>query len=83
MNSGTCRGCGRPIIWIRTAAGRSMPCDPELITYWQTPGGSKKVVTPNGVVISAELEGDQDAATGIGYRNHFATCPVSGEFRRR
>lgn len=78
-----CRGCGRPILWIRTAAGRSMPCDPELVTYWQRAGGREKIVTPNGEVLSAELAGAPDRATGLGYISHFATCPERDRFKRR
>jgi hypothetical protein len=26
-----CKGCGRQIDWIRTAAGKSMPIDPEPV----------------------------------------------------
>ena len=77
-----CRGCGKPIIWIGTGGGKSMPCDPDEVVYWQTRGGSKKIVTPNGEVLSAELDGPQDRATGIGFISHFATCPQSDMFRR-
>ena len=77
-----CRGCGRPIIWIRTGGKKSMPCDPEPVTYWQTPGGCQKIVTRNGEVLSAELNGPEDKATGVGYISHFATCPKADMFRR-
>lgn len=83
MKTYPCRGCGAPIVWINTPAGKSMPCDPEQVVYWQTPGGSQKIVTPNGEVLSAELEGAQEKATGIGYISHFATCPQAGQFRKR
>ena len=83
MNTSTCRGCGAPIIWIRTSGGKSMPCDPEVKTYWQSPTGLHKIVTPNGEVVSASLEGDPQTATGIGYTSHFATCPQAGKFRKR
>lgn len=31
MTADTCRkpGCGAPILWARTAAGKAMPVDPE------------------------------------------------------
>lgn len=83
MNNGTCRGCGMRIIWIKTAAGKSMPCDAQQVFYKQTQGGSQKIVTPNGEVISAELVRDLNQATGIGYISHFATCSKSDAFRRR
>lgn len=83
MKTSTCRGCGAPIVFIRTQAGKSMPCDAEPVTYWQEPGGPHKIVTPNGEVRSARLEGDLQQATGIGYVSHFATCPAADKFRRK
>lgn len=78
-----CRGCGGPILWIRTPAGRSMPCDPEPVEYWQSPTGLQRIVTPNGQVVSASLEGLPGLATGRGYISHFATCPEARAFSRR
>ena len=83
MATGKCRGCGAKILWIQTAAGKSMPCDPEQVTYWEKPGAAGKIVTPNGEVISCEFEGDPAKATGIGYVSHFSTCPDAGKFRRK
>lgn len=83
MAMGTCRGCGAPIRWIRTQGGKSMPCEPEPATYWQSATGLYKLVTPNGEVVSASIEGDPQTATGIGYMSHFATCPYAGKFRKR
>lgn len=71
------------ILWVRTCAGKSMPCDPELVTYWAQDGGKEKIVTPNGEVVSASLEGEANRATGLGYISHFATCPEAGRFKRR
>ena len=83
MARGTCRGCGAEILWIPTPAGKSMPCNSEQVTYWERPGSTGKVVTPNGQVISCEFEGDLAKATGIGYISHFSTCPAAGRFRRK
>ena len=83
FRTSVCRGCGALMIWIPTPAGKAMPCDPDQLTYWQKKGGSQKIVTPNGEVVSAELEGPPEKATGIGYRSHFATCPRSEDFRRK
>ena len=69
-----CRYCGADIVFIRTRAGRLMPCDATVRTYWQQRGGRVKIVTPDGDVVSAELDGDPEHATGIGYIPHFATC---------
>ena len=83
MRTAKCRGCGAEIVWIPTPGGKSMPCDPEQVVYWQSPTGLHKIVTPNGQVVSASLDGDPQTATGIGYISHFATCPEAGKFKRR
>ena len=83
MTKGKCRGCGAQIIWIKTAAGKSMPCNAEAVRYWAKAKAAGKVVTPNGEVISCEFEGDAQAATGIGYVSHFSTCPKAKTFRKK
>ena len=45
MNKATCRGCGAPIVWIKTPAGKAMPCDPAPVYYKAAPGGKDKIVT--------------------------------------
>lgn len=40
MNKATCRGCGAPIVWIKTPAGKAMPCDPAPVYYKATPDGA-------------------------------------------
>lgn len=83
MARGICRGCGAEILWIKTADGKSMPCDPEQVTYWEKSGAAGKIVTPNGQVISCEFDGDPAKATGIGYVSHFSTCHAADRFRRK
>lgn len=58
-----------------------MPCDPEPVMYWARRGAAGRIVTPNGEVISCDLKGALDKATGIGYVSHFSTCPQAGRFR--
>ena len=74
-----CKGCGREIIWIKTARNKSMPCDPDPVTYW--PGKECRIVTPNGEVYSCALSGETNEAVGVGYRPHWATCPKAETFR--
>lgn len=71
----TCRYCGRKIMWIQTKAGKNMPCDPEMICYRipKEGKGSEKIVTQNGLVVSADRVLSNEA-DGIGYVPHFATC---------
>ena len=70
-------------MFIKSVAGKTIPVNVEQITYQQKAGGSLKVVTPNGEVISGELAGDPQKATGIGYISHFATCPEADGMRKR
>lgn len=77
-----CKGCNRNIIWIKTDTGKSMPCDPDEVLYWEKAKAKGKVVTPNGEIISCEFEGDPAKPTGIGYVPHWATCPAAGDFKK-
>ena len=77
-----CKSCGAPIVFIRTDSGASIPCNAEHVPYWQVKGGSKKIVTKKGEVLSAELEGLPGMETGLGYITHFATCPDAEKFRK-
>lgn len=83
MSKGTCRSCGKPILWIRTRAGKSMPCDPKPINYKIRPGSSTKLVTPGGDVISCEPVSDPADGQGWGYVPHWSTCNAPDNFRRR
>ena len=78
----TCRGCGQPIIWIKTTAGKPMPCDPIPLPYWARDKAKEKVVTKAGEVISCDLSGEVGTNTGLGYVPHWATCPERDRFKR-
>ena len=71
------------MVFISTGHQTSIPCNAEPLPYWQAKGGKHKVVTPNGEVLSAELEGIPGTETGMGYVTHFATCPDAGKYRKR
>lgn len=77
-----CKACNAPIIWIKTIAGKSMPCDAEQVLYWQNPKGKSTIITPNGETIKADLNGEPNKATGIGYVPHWATCPEASKFKK-
>ena len=96
MNKATCRGCGAPIVWIKTPAGKAMPCDPAPV-YTRPrpphparpgagldpapPGGKDKLVPTRGEAVSCEIVPGAEA-TDAGYRPHWATCPQAGQFKR-
>ena len=83
MKTYTCKGCGKPIVWIRTSGGKSMPCDAQAVAYKAEAGAKGKVVTPNGEVISCIFDGDPQEMTGIGYVPHWSTCQQAEKFRKR
>ena len=45
MNGAKCSSCGAPIVWLRTKAGKSMPCDDGIVRYKANPEGKQFVVT--------------------------------------
>lgn len=83
MRKSVCRGCGAEIIWVKTSAGKSMPCNPSMVPFWERPGASGKVVLQNGKVISCDFEGPRNELTGFGYTSHFSTCPQARGFRKK
>lgn len=79
----TCRGCGKPIAFIKTKNGKSIPVDPEPITFIPELDYDKFVL-PDGTVQrgqAAEETVKEEVLTG--YRSHFATCPAADDFRRK
>lgn len=66
MGTSTCKSCGKPIHWIRPRFGRSMPCDTRPVNYHIKPGGSTKLITPAGDVISCEIADNPAESSGPG-----------------
>ena len=76
-----CKSCGAEIIWIKTASGKMMPCNPQKISYKNTfPRGNMTLITPEGKFVTGTI--DLSSAT-YGYESHFATCPAASKFRKR
>ncbi|MBQ8135864.1 MAG: hypothetical protein IJ174_00320 [Clostridia bacterium] len=79
QNFGTCRGCGKQIIWTRTPAGKNMPCDPCLITFTEDAKGPETFILPDG-----QTKRGRQAENGErGYIPHWATCPNWKQFKRK
>ena len=81
----TCRGCGKQILFIKTAAGKSIPVDPERIAFVPETD-YEKFVTDDGEVkrggaLSRKNQGFRPVE--YGYRSHFATCPAADSFRKK
>lgn len=85
MNRGNtrCKKCGKEIRFIRTTAGKSMPCDSGFIYYKEEPEGKDRIVLPNGQVVVGTIVNGPEFADGFGFISHFATCEFSQMFRRK
>lgn len=77
-----CTSCGAPIVWVKTKAGKSMPCDARLVSYKANPRGKKYVVTDQGEVVRCDFSFD-GPPDGMARISHFATCPNASRHRKR
>lgn len=77
-----CKSCGAEIIWIKTASGKMMPCNPQKIRYRETVlnRGNVTLITPDGKIVTGTITPNSDR---YGYESHFATCPAAANFRKR
>lgn len=78
-----CRGCGKPIIWIRTHGGKKMPVDVDLVRFVSDRSGTDVFVRRDGSVTVGRRAGNQESQAELGYTSHFATCPQADAFRKR
>lgn len=82
MNARQCKACGELIRFIKTAGGKSIPCNFNEVYYKQTRHSRERVVTPNGEVLAAEIVQNYAEAEGLGYIPHWSTCTNPDAFRR-
>lgn len=67
MKSGTCKGCGRVILWVLTDKGKMMPLDPDP---------EKRFVLDHNA--PDRVGGIYDT-----YMPHWATCPQAERFKKK
>ena len=79
-----CKYCGAEICFIKTANGKSMPVDPEPITFLPEDEYEKFVLMDGTVKRGVAVEGADSGIRPleIGYRSHFSTCPYAEEARQ-
>lgn len=84
-----CKGCGREIDWIRTAAGKSMPIDPEPVFVIEG-DGKDLFFTDEGETLKGRAARPDEVTTKeakletpLGFVPHWKTCPNAADFRRR
>ena len=90
MNTTTCRACGAPIIFIKTTAGKTMPCDTEVIPFYAGADGVHGIetfVTTDGQIKRGYRYGNiselgKTENQLAGYISHFATCTNPDFFRK-
>jgi hypothetical protein len=79
-----CRGCGQPIDWIRTKAGKNMPVDlrPVMVIEGE---GRDVFITDEGATITGRRAAppEERPTLPVGFVPHWATCTAAGEFRRK
>ena len=74
---GNCRSCGRPVLWVRSAAtGSIMPLDAE-----PTEDGNVILVGDQAHVLKGDLF--EPMLEGPRYLSHFATCVGAAQHRKR
>lgn len=82
-----CRGCGADIGFIKTKAGKTMPCDANSVYFVPDPVAKDVFVCPDGTVKHGRpTTEDTSPLIGkpeIGYISHFATCPGADKFRNK
>ena len=69
-----CKLCGAEIQFIRTPAGKYLPCNPRAVTYYKGQYNKNRIVTPAGKVIACEMTGSVSQVAGIGFIPHWASC---------
>ena len=71
-----CKSCGAEIVWILTAGGKKMPCDPQQVSFTRS-GGPDTFVLASGKV----ERGKRSTGPDTGFISHFATCPAAAFHR--
>lgn len=84
MNNDLCRTCGAPIVWIKTLAGKAMPCNADGVLVIADPKAKEFMVSATGIAGTCRRAGPEDIneRREIRYTSHFATCPQAAQHRR-
>lgn len=71
-----CDRCGAEIIFIKTFAGKMMPCDTQMHYYIADPHGKDTLMVGNRV-IRCTIDDKSEEFDGRGYVPHWATCQAN------
>jgi hypothetical protein len=90
-NLGRCRSCSATVVWVKTSAGKAMPCDPELFALTPCDGPVTAVTVEGETVRGERLLGSLEPGTAgvsasfpvvLARISHFATCPNAARHRK-
>lgn len=81
----SCKRCGRGIVYIRTKAGRFMPCDATPVRIIEAATGEHKALRRDtGELVSCIIAAhDSKVWDGWGYIPHFGTCSAGPQKPRK
>lgn len=79
-----CRACGARIMFLKTAAGKTMPVDEEGTFFLEVKDGPELFVLGDGTTARGQRvsPAQREDADRFGYISHFATCPKADQFRK-
>lgn len=79
----TCRSCGAPIVWKKTASGKSMPCEAYPITIVPNPKSKFKALDKYGKLIPCDKVSEPSELSETAWEPHWGNCSAPDKFRRR
>ena len=77
-----CKSCNADIVFVKSPAGKYIPCDEGLIAYKFDDNGKDVLVDDAGEVIRCQIH-FEGGADGYARVPHWATCPNADRFRKR
>lgn len=78
INRALCKGCQRPIFWIKNENGKAEPFDAKPTRMLRVAGDTDPDRAP-----VAFIEAEKLFEVKTGHINHFLTCPVANRFREK
>jgi hypothetical protein len=76
MDQATCKTCGTPILWVRTAYGYKMPLDAE-------PVANGNITLDTDGIAQVVKKGSTPPEGTKTYVSHFATCVHADQHRKK
>ena len=77
-----CRKCGKPIDFIKTANGKFMPVEPNIVRVYESPDGSMTVLKKNGKTVKAIPAHATDPMSIAAYVPHWTRCTGAEEIKK-